>query len=1740
MTSPPFAPRCLCLDIETAIDNVLDIHKLAAWRADTQEGISLTGKQIAASLHKVDALSEGAAFVLGHNVVRHDLPALAKRYPSLKLNDLPAVDTLELSPLAFPANPYHSLVKDYKLVRDARNDPLKDAQLSLRLWQDQYTAFETLHAASPDELACHHFFMARDTRGGVGSFFVKLRGAMPPKAADVREAVIRLTIGKVCPQQLSNILDDVLEDPEAGRAFSYVLAWLRVSGGNSVLPPWVRLQYPTTTTYIRRLRETPCSDPGCPYCAVYLDPCKELDRYFGFPAFRPEPKNAQGGSLQEDIVRAGYAGESILAILPTGGGKSICYQLPALSRHWRNGSLTIIVSPLQSLMKDQVDNLIKVGIYSAAPLNGLLTMPERREVLEKIRLGDVGILLVSPEQFRNRAFVEAIRHRQIGGWVFDEAHCLSKWGNDFRPDYLYVSRFIRERYARIPEDRAPVSCYTATAKQEVIDDIRSHFQESLGIELRILDGGHERNNLHYDVMAVTKPEKQALIHRLLEKEFGPPAQTGREGGAVVFAARRKSAEEISGFLKDMGWACAHFHAGLDAGLKKDIQQAFIEGELKVIVATNAFGMGVDKPDVRIVIHAEIPGSLENYLQEAGRAGRDRQHSRCVLLYDEEDVEAQFSLSARSRLSRQDIASILKALRRYAGKTKSTEVVVTPGEILADDDLDTSIDADNPDADTKVRTAISWLERARFLERNENHTRVFPGSLKVPTLEDAEKRLSRANLSEDVQGKYRDLVSLLLNARDDEGISTDELMAALGQPSTEVIRMLHQLEQMGILTNDLSLTVLLRKGVKDASSDRLARLVDMEKAILDLLPELAPDAAGGEWQDVNLRGLCQELKSRTGLDFIPEQLMKLLHSLARPFGEGEKSRRASFDVKLLRREILKVRLLRSWSNIREITEKRRAVAAVLLHTLLAKVNDKLRGVDLRVECKLGELADALKSDLEVGPQLRDDLTAIDAGLLYLHDNGVLILDRGKTVFRSAMTLQIYPEEKRGFTNADFEPLREHYNEKNFQIHVIHEYAKLGLKKLSDALHFVLAYFTLPKLEFIRRYFAGRKEILERATTEESYRRIVESLRHPLQQRLVAEKPETNRLILAGPGSGKTRVIVHRVAYLVRVLREPPTSIIVLAFNRGAAWEIRQRLRSLIGSDAGAVTVLTYHALALRLTGTSLASLAEQTGDESSSRNLDGILEKAVALLQGKMELAGMDMEGDELRERLLAGYRHILVDEYQDIDQRQYDLISALAGRQTQDKDARLTLLAVGDDDQNIYTFRGTSNEFIHRFQADYQAKVEYLVENYRSCAHIITGANTVIAPHRERMKANHPIRINHARQNDPAGGRWQRLDPLGQGRIQILEVPEDAIGQAVIAMAELTRLKSLDPDSDWSDFAILARNRATLDPIRAWCHQNKVGYRLTDRENSGPKFHQTREACWLLDLLRYKPNRRVTPAALSRWFETRFGGHRHNNPWLNLLGQFIEEMNCVWGDMAIPGSTVIEALYEFGADAVRSERGRLTLSTVHSAKGREFRHVVILDGGDWTSATDDERRLYYVGMTRAKENLLLCQSARSANPFSRKLDGSGIVHCPMPRSIDRPEALGWRYLSLGLADVDLGYAGRKPPKHAVHRILEQLEFGASLQGVRTEKGLELRESQSGITLGRLAKRCEIPTGQIVEVTVDSLVRRQRKQSDPDFAHLIQVDHWWVLLATLIIAPTTQQSSSTVSPSHQNATNPLPA
>ncbi len=1768
MTAFTFAPLSLCLDLETAFDDASKILKFAAWRSDTNASLSLAGQEIAGAIAEINALTAGAVFVLGHNIRRHDLPSLAQNYPDLDLLKLPLVDTLELAPIAFPANPYHPLLKDYKPIRDSRNDPLKDARLSLALWQAEYHALAKRATDVPDELLCYHYLLAKEQRAGLGSFFTRVRRAVLPHKRDVVAAIGRLCNDKVCPRQLYATLPKIMLEPAIGQAFAYVLAWLQVSGGNSILPPWVSLNYPATRELIQQLRETDCQSPDCFYCQNYLQPKQELRRYFAWHDFRPEPQTAEGESLQAAIIDAAYAEKNLLGILPTGGGKSLCYQLPALSRHWRSGKLTIVISPLQSLMKDQVDQLLRQGLRQAASLNGLLSLPERRDVLERIRAGDIGLLFVSPEQFRNRRFIQAIRLREVAAWVFDEAHCLSKWGNDFRPDYLYVARFIRDYHLQHAHGLAfaPIHCFTATAKHDVVHDITEHFRDVLGVKLEIFDGGHVRTNLHYEVHAVHGQNKLLVIKAILQSTF--QSAQAMAGGAIIFVAKRQHAEELATALQQQKWACAYFHAGLDAAEKKQIQDDFLGGMLQIIVATNAFGMGVDKPNVRLVIHADIPSSLENYLQEAGRAGRDREEARCVLLYDENDVEAQFRQVARHRLARQEITQILRTLRRHAAHTPDGTVVLTTREILASDEVSLGVDNTASDAEGKVRMALAWLERAKLISRGENQARLFPASLKINALSEADPILLAADLSWERREHYRQVLHFLLNSPNDEGISTDDLMHELALPAADIVHILCQLEQLDLLSNDIELGVLLRRGVKDPSSERLQRLFACEHALLDLLCELLPEAYGTEWQSLNLRGICQEMKLRTHVELLPNHVLQLLHSLALPFGEtgagagvgvGIGDRSPLLQIHVIRREILQLRTLHVWEKIREISMRRQQIATVLLQSLLRKIEPGVRGVKLRVNCRLGDLSDALRNDPVLGQRFHGEkmARAIDAGLLYLHDNDVLILDRGKSIFRSAMTLQVKREEKRGFTVADFEPLKQHYQEKTLQIHVVHEYARLALGNLEKALGFVHAYFILQKNDFLRRYFPGQRDMLERATTQESWQRIVESLQHPLQEELVTARSDTNRLVLAGPGSGKTRVIVHRVAWLVRVQREPATSLIVLTFNRHAAWEIRKRLFALIGSEAFAVTVLTYHSLALRLTGSSLTYLVENPDRSDFTRppsaqfdrlqaRLDMVLEQAVALLEGTADAihppshshntannlppdSVQDENAELIRERLLAGYRYILVDEYQDIDEWQYRLIAGLVGRSQQDKEANLHLMAVGDDDQNIYAFRATSNTFIQRFQTDYHAKVDYLVENYRSSGHIIAAANAVIAQNSERLKAAHPVHINAARALQPPGGEWQLLDALGQGRVQILPTPADPCLQAMAVIKEIQRWQALDPNCRFDDVAILARTHKALRPLRAWCESQGIPFHLSGQAKNAPRLHQTKEIRQLLDLLHAKRQRALHPLALLRWFVRQ--NYAKNNPWARRLGDFIHELNLNWQQNRIPTSMVLDSLYEFSADTqYHQNEGALTLSTVHGAKGQEFRHVIILDTGDWQN-NPAERRLYYVGMTRAQDTLLLCESMDSPNPFSPNLRGAAVRRRVAPALASTPwQALTRHYRFFGMGEVDLDFAGRHAAQHSIHQVLANLHYGYALTVSAGEHGIELRDPRSGLVVCCLAQACQLDLSheQIISAHVEALVLRHKKDSRTGFRERCKAESWWVVLPTLV----SQMVRPMVSPSPQ--------
>jgi ATP-dependent DNA helicase RecQ len=1171
------------------------IHSFGAVRGDSDESCTFRSGDLSTALGRLDDLSEGAAFLLGHNLIAFDLPHLTAAKPDLRLLRLPAVDTLRLNPLAFPRNPYHHLVKHYQdgqLRRGRLNDPELDARLTLEVFRDQQIALRALNEAAPQLVLAWHWLTTAangttESNTGINAFFTTLRRKPRPTDQEGRRAVETLLADRTCITHGRELLADATRQ---GWAMAYALAWLSVSGGNSVIPPWVRHQFPEAGALIKRLRDTACCDPSCSWCTERHNARAELKRWFGFDAFRPEPAGPDGSPMQQAIVDAAMRGEHVLGILPTGTGKSVCYQVPALSRYDKTGALTVVISPLVALMADQVAGLEARGISSCAAINGLLSMPERADVLDRVRLGDLGILIVSPEQLRNRTLRKVLAQREIGAWVLDEAHCISKWGHDFRPDYRYVGRFIKEKAGNEPIP--PVLCLTATAKPDVVADIVAHFQDKVGVQLKVFDGGASRTNLEFVVVPTSVPEKFSHISQVLEKDL----PDDKSGGAIVYCASRKQTEDVSAFLCTKGMAAGFFHAGLPPETKKSVQQRFIRGELRVIAATNAFGMGIDKPDVRLVVHADIPGSLENYLQEAGRAGRDRQAARCVLLYTPDDVERQFGMSARSRLTQPEIQAIMKSLRRLdRRKRMGGEVVATAGEILAEEENGT-FQRDSATDDTRVRTAIAWLEEAVLLTRDENRVQVFPSSLRVASVDEVRSKLAKVPMTETYRTQLVSLADALISADPDEGISTDELMVVSGLSAEKVRAALFDLERLGIASNDTALTAFVHAGVERSSSKRLASAAALEVALIDVLREAAPELGKGEFSVLQLRRAAQSLRETGHGDAQIERIWRILRSLAAD-GRNEDGGVGSLRLRRLDAESASITLQRDWHALEKTALLRRTGAERLLEHLLACLPERIRGTDLLAETTLGNLLHALEEDLILKAEVRDFPKLLDRALLWLHEQEVVRLNKGLAVFRPAMTIHLSPEQ-RSFAKADYAPLKLHYDEHVVQIHVMAEYVQRGLTAMADALRLAMDYFSLGRDQFMQRWLPGREKDLERQITPASWRAIVESLNNPRQQRIVADdREQTNVLVLAGPGSGKTRVLVHRIAYLVRVRREKPREILALAYNRHAAAQIRRRLLELIGDDAKGITVLTCHALAMRLAGVSFFGRAEKVDDDA---------------------------------------------------------------------------------------------------------------------------------------------------------------------------------------------------------------------------------------------------------------------------------------------------------------------------------------------------------------------------------------------------------------------------------------------------------------------------------------------------------------------------------------------------------------
>ena len=481
-----------------------------------------------------------------------------------------------------------------------------------------------------------------------------------------------------------------------------------------------------------------------------------LKKHWGFGSFRP---------MQEEIIQSILHGCDTLALLPTGGGKSLCYQVPALAME----GMCLVVSPLIALMKDQVSQLNKRHI-KAESITSAASSAEQFSVLNRCLQGEVKILYVSPERLRQRVFINHLREMKVSLIAVDEAHCISQWGYDFRPSYLQIAD-IRQLH---PD--APVLALTATATPRVAEDIRQRLLFRPGAQT--FQSSFVRPNLAY--MVFREKDKTGRLLRI--------AQTVR-GCGIVYVRSRRRTREVAQYLTSNGIPSTFYHAGLSFQERDLSQKQWTKGEIPVMVATNAFGMGIDKPDVRFIVHLDIPDSIEAYFQEAGRAGRDGQKSYAVLLYDDSDLDRMEKNFDLSYPPLQQIANVYRALCNYY------QLPIGSGEGC-------EFDFDIPAVcNTYHFDLVEFYNAVRLLERE--------GLLLVPDLDDTRSTLCTTIDRRDLyrfqveQRRYGDLMTVILRMygglfSGPVPISERDIARRVFMEEQQVERMLRHISDLGVV------------------------------------------------------------------------------------------------------------------------------------------------------------------------------------------------------------------------------------------------------------------------------------------------------------------------------------------------------------------------------------------------------------------------------------------------------------------------------------------------------------------------------------------------------------------------------------------------------------------------------------------------------------------------------------------------------------------------------------------------------------------------------------------------------------------------------------------------------------------------------------------------------------------------------------------------------------------------------
>lgn len=1422
-------------------------------------------------------------YIAGHNIIAFDKKLLKNTSISQLLDTKILIDTLPISMLLFNEKTFHNLPKNYKSEDNFLNNPVKDAKLSKELLLKSIEKFKTLPILQRNIL--YTLLKQEELFKGFFELIFELK-----LFEELSEIILKGSILNIFKNIIKSeeVLKEALEKNRIELAF--ILAIRMPELEVNAQPPKVLYDYKNITSLQERL----CFD----HKSSIDELSSSAENIFGFGTFRDFPRQdatLETGSTisQKEIVTAALKNESFLAILPTGGGKTFTFWLPAIIKAKSLKTLTVVISPLQALIKDHMESFHEtVANYKAVALSGYMSPSERTDAMEKVVNGDADILYLAPESLRSNAVFNLLKNRVIERFVIDEAHCLSTWGNDFRHDYFYIGAFINDLLAQKPfQESIPISCFTATAKPKVIDDITEYIESSLKIEMNRYIAVPERKNLDYEGYELDgdKDKYKSLIELLNTKE----------GSTLIYIpSSTKKCDEIAEQLAiDTGKNVKSFHSKLDTDIKMQILKEYIDDTVDIVVATTAFGMGVDKPNIKNVIHYEISESLENYSQEAGRGARDQNiRATCPLLFSQSDLDKHFNTLTRSKINSDEINAIFRVLK----SDTRNPVTLTTREIASQAGWDT--EDNSSDYDMKVKTALLELERENYLQRSRNKVQYYADAVAKDSLAILHEVFKTKEHSEESKTRLSRVLQTLLGSGKPEAVQLDELTEILGYSHELVTQSILELKDMKIISDAKDLSLKMSK----ESLSLYKTYIQVEKILFEYLVK-------EHSHSIRMSELNQVLLDEESLDLKDENFISIIKVLLKSWiGNRHPFKFNRIDRQ---KDLWYFEFIDS-KKVKETIDYKHYISLKIINFLSINLQESKH--------KNKEVVEFSMLDLQHAVDLKEEHSAkiIDRALLHLHELRILELGNGRFIYYAPMNIKkldkmLIPNKK--YTKLEYKSrLEPYYQRKMESIHIVGEYSERLIKNSKDAQAFMKDYFTLSYRMFVNKY-GELKEKFKRPMTEYRYNKIFNSLSDE-QKKVIDDKGSQAMMVLAGPGSGKTKVLVHKIASLILQEDIKADQFLMLTYSRTAMMEFKSRLFELIGQLAYDIDIFTFHGFALQLIGRRV------TSD-------DKILKNAVGIAAQQINEKRVDIPFKTV----------VVLDEYQDINGDGFKLIQALSNAHENKK----RIIAVGDDDQCILSnVNGADIEFIKKFEDEFgfddedsKSYAQYeLLTNFRSSQNIVEYSNKFIKNVSIRYK-EHPLNAYSKR----------------GGEVIIVNCTSPYLQQPAVEEIK----KYLGPKSS---NAVLAFSNNEVADIYALLHEEKieVNYLL---DNEGFKLNSLVEIRFLDELLKDEELHEDLLWDCCEKVKERYNGSKNIAIVYKIVKGFIDDH-----EIYTPSLWRIY-LDEISSEQLISTYNKVLVSTIHKSKGKEFDTVVLV--AHQMKLDDEFIRLFYVGMTRAKKRLVI-------------------------------------------------------------------------------------------------------------------------------------------------------------------------